>query len=401
MQFKYQAKDTSGNMRTGIVVAATQRSAEELLRENSLIILSLDLVREKFWLKMIPFINSVPTKELVLFSRQLATLITAQISILQALRILLSQVKSRRLLKIVNETISGIESGDSLSLSLSRHSDIFGTVYVNIVRSAELSGSLDKSLTYLADQMEKDYDLNAKITSALIYPIFIVCAIIVVGALMFLFVLPKLTEILQQEGAQLPLLTRGIINFTSFFGHFWWTFLVGAFALVGFYRYITADPQGRYAIDRIKISLPILGEIYQKIYLARFSRNLSTLIVGGIPIIKALEIVADLVNNSIYRKIILEGAEKLVAGKNISDALAGHSEMPQIVTQMIQVGEKTATLTNVLFKLAIYYEREVENSISSLTALIEPIIILVLGLAVGILVAGILLPIYNLASTAA
>jgi len=217
---------------------------------------------------------------------------------------------------------------------------------------------------------------------------------------MFLFIMPGLLDTLTQSGAgSLPTVTLILIAFTNFFGHYWWTFLLGMIALFFVIRYILSTKEGTYYFDRLKISAPIIGPIFIKIYLARFSRNLSTLIIGGIPIIQALQTVAELVNNTIYRGIILDAANTLATGKGIAESFQGHKEMPVIVTQMIQVGEQSATLTNILGKLADYYEKEVDETVGSLTTLIEPIIILILGGAVGILVAGILLPIYNLGSS--
>ena len=399
MQFKYQAKDPNGNLREGIVVAENQNRAEALLGENGLIILDLALVQENIWSRVWPFGRSVPAKEMVLFSRQLSTLIGAQVPILQALRILQEQVTNENLREILGQIVNNVESGDSLSLSISRHPRVFGNVYVNVVHSGELSGSLDRSLNYLADQLEKDYDLNSKVRGAMVYPTFVLGALVLVGTIMFLFILPKLTDVLTEQGGSLPPVTVFLIGFTKFFQVYWWLlFLILFFAILGVRFYVNTIG-GRYVWDRLKIKAPIFGDIFEKIYLARLSRNLSTLIVGGIPIIKALEITSELVNNVIYRDIILDAANKLSSGKTISSAFAGYPEIPKVVTQMIQVGEQSATLTGILQKLAAFYEKEVDGKIGNLATLIEPIIILVLGLAVGILVAGILLPIYNLANS--
>jgi type II secretory pathway component PulF len=400
MQFEYQAKDNSGELRTGIVVAETQGRAEGLLVENGLTILSLTVVKENIWSKVFPFGQGVPSKELVLFSRQLSTLIGAKVPILQSLRILLEQVSNKKLKKIIAEVISSIENGNSLSLSLSRYPNVFGSVYISVIHSGELSGSLENSLNYLSDQLERDYDLTTKVKSAMTYPVFILAALLVIGSLMFLFILPRLTDVLLEQGGQLPPLTLALINFTQFFQKFWWILFLALFGAIIGLRYAANTTEGRYVFDRLKIATPIIGPIFEKIYLARFSRNLSTLIASGIPIIKSLEVVAELVNNVIYRDIILDAAKKLSTGKTIADALSGHKEIPIIVTQMVDVGEKSATLTSILQKLASYYEKEVDAKIATLTSLMEPIIMLVLGLAVGILVAGILLPIYNLASNA-
>lgn len=400
MQFRYQAKDISGNLLEGVVVAEDQRHAETVIQDNGLTILNLEIIKQNLFDKLWPFGKSVPAKEKVLFSRQLATLIGAKVSIMQSLRILEDQVSNPHLKSVIQETISSIEGGNSFSLSLTRHPEVFSNVYVQVVHTGELSGSMDQSLNYLADQIEKDYDLTSKVKSAMTYPLFILSALIVVGSLMFLFILPNLTVILEQQGGKLPFITVVLIAFTKFFKIYWWTFIIGGFAIFAALKYYVSTPPGRRVFDRLKIVSPILGPIFEKIYVARFSRNLSTLVLAGIPIIKALQVVSELVNNVIYRDIIMEAADRLAAGKSIAESLAGHKEIPVIVTQMIQVGEQSATLTDILQKLASYYEKEVDTKIGTLTTLMEPIIMLVLGLAVGILVAGILMPIYNLASNA-
>ncbi len=400
MEFRYRAKDKNGSLREGVVIAEDQEHAEGLIRENDLTIISLAIVEQSIFDKIWPFGKTVPAKEMVLFSRQLSTLIGAKVTILQSLRILLDQVTNSRLKTVIGELINSIESGNSLSLSLARYPHLFGNVYVSVVRTGEISGTLDNSLNYLADQMEKDYDLNSKVKRAMTYPAFILIALIVIGSLMFLFVLPKLTEILEEQGGQLPFITRMLISFTGFFRGYWWSLLIGAVALFFGFRYYINTNTGRYQWDRFKIIVPIFGPIFRQIYLARFSRNLSTLVVSGIPIIKSLQVVSGLVNNVIYKDIILEAAQRLSAGKSIADSLSGHVEIPPIVTQMIQVGEQSASLTAILGKLASYYEKEVDGKIAVLTTLMEPIIMVILGIAVGILVAGILLPIYNLASSA-
>jgi type IV pilus assembly protein PilC len=402
MRYRYEAKNTNGGFRQGYIIAQDQAHAEALLTENGLVILTLAEQAEPLLdrLNIFGIGKSVPIKEMVLFARQLSTLIGAQVPLLQSLRILLVQITNEYLKKITQEVIDSIEGGDSLSLSLSRYPEVFGNVFVNVVHAGELSGTLDKSLLYLADQMEKDYELNHKVRSAMTYPIFVLAAVVLVGGFMFIFILPNLESVIIDQGGNIPLTTQLLISFTNFLTRYWWAIIVAFCALVAGFKYALKTVPGRYAWDRFKVSAPILGNIFQKIYLARFSRNLSTLIMGGIPIIKALQIVGELVSNVVYKDIILDAADKLTAGKQISEALMGHKEIPPIVTQMVQVGEQSATLTSILAKLATFYEKEVDSVIGSLTTLLEPIIILVLGVAVGVLCAGILLPIYTLGTSA-
>lgn len=400
MKFAYKAKNKTGEIKIGVVVAADQPRAEQLLAENGLTIISLERREESYFAKINPFGKSVNNKDLVLFSRQLSTLISARVPILQSLRILEDQIIHGFLLSVIRELVASIENGENLSLALSKHPNVFSDVYVNLVKSGEASGSLDKSFAYLADQLEKDYELKVKVKSALTYPTFVIAALGIVAVLMFKFVLPKLTAVLEEQGGELPTISRGLIAFTRFFDQFWWLiFLVFGCVIIGA-RYFLSTQNGKHQWDKIKIRLPVAGDIFQKIYLARFSRNLSTLVMGGIPIIKAMQIVADVINNSVYKFLVNEAVVKISSGKSVSESLAGHAEFPAIIIQMIRVGEQTARLDDILAKMASFYEKEVDNKVSTLATLLEPVIMIVLGIGVGLLVAGILLPIYNLASTA-
>ncbi|MFI5206080.1 MAG: type II secretion system F family protein, partial [Candidatus Paceibacterales bacterium] len=368
-----------------------QNKAESLLAQNGLVIISLDKQDEgDLFQRLNPFGKSVNNKELVLFSRQLSTLISARVPIIQALRILQEQVTGKYLLVILGDLISSLENGDSLSSAMSKYGNIFGNVYISLVKSGEIAGNLDKSLVYLADQLEKDYELKSKVKSAMTYPLFVLSALVIIGLLMFKFVLPNLTSVLQEQGGTLPTVSVWLIAATKFFNNFWWLVLLAIASLILGVRFFINTPSGRYQWDTLKIHFPIIGDIFKKIYLARFSRNLSTLVLGGIPIIKALEIVSETINNVIYRDILMQTVAQISAGKSISEGLAGHSEFPSIVTQMVKVGEQTAQLDDILGKLAGFYEKEVDTKVSTLTTLLEPLIMIILGIGVGILVAGIL-----------
>lgn len=398
MKFLYQARNKEGQIKTGVVVANDQMRAEQLLEENGLVIVSLEEQKDDIFDQLNPFGKSVSNKDIVLFSRQLSTLISARVPILQALRILEDQITNQYLLSIIRDLISSVENGESLSLSMTKHPRVFGTVYVSLVKSGEASGSLDKALVYLSDQLEKDYELLSKVKGAMTYPTFVLGALGVVGILMFKFVLPNLTSVLEEQGGSLPTVSVYLIAFTKWFGVYWWAVILLVVGGILGFRFYIRTTMGRYQWDRLKLHLPIAGDILRKIYLTRFSRNLSTLVVGGIPIIKAMEIVSDIIGNVIYRDLLLNAVAEIQNGKSISDGLSGHSEFPLIVIQMIKVGEQTAQLDDILAKLASFYEKEVDNKISTLTTLLEPIIMIILGLGVGVLVAGVLMPIYNMAS---
>lgn len=398
MRFLYQARNRTGDFKKGIVTAASQAKAEQLLTDNGLVIISLKEQRESVLNKLDIFSSRVSYKDLVLFSRQFSTLVAARVPIVQALRILESQVSSKGLVTITKSLVQAVESGESLSSALSKHPRVFGNIYISLVKSGEASGQVAESLSYLADQLEKDYDLRSRVKSAMTYPAFVLSALVIVGVLMFKFVLPNLVSVLKEQNAELPLVSKILISFTDFFEVYWWIVLLALAGIAIGVRFFVQSEGGRYAWDSLKMKLPVLGQVLEKIYLARFARNLSTLVAGGIPIIKALQIISEIINNVIYRDILLEAAQQVTNGKSISDSLSRHKEFPPLVTQMVRVGEQTAQLDTILLKLAVFYEKEVDAKVSTLSSLLEPIIMLILGLGVGVLVAGVLLPIYNLAS---
>lgn len=400
MEYSYQARDNSGKLKTGTVEAANEAGAYDILQQHGLIVIKILPSNKISILERVRIFDRVSPKEIVLFSRQLATLINAKVPIVQALNILQSQVSSRKLKLSIGEVSQRVESGDSLSSAISRYPGIFSNLYVNLVRAGELSGTMDESLAYLANQLEKDYDLRSKVVGAMTYPIFILVALVIVGFLMFLYVLPPLMSVLKESSVELPITTKILISTTNIVQGFWWLILIVLVGTVVGVRYFITTPTGRFLFDNIKIRAPIFGKLFQKIYMSRFARNLATLIAGGIPIVKALEAVADIVGNEVYREIIIEAADQVRNGKSIASALTTRAEFPAIVAQMTQIGESTGRLQEILEKLAIFYEKEVEGVLKILTTLLEPIIMMLLGLAVAVMVAGILLPIYNLAGAA-
>ncbi len=395
MEFSYQARDNEGRLKTGTVEANTEAGAFDVLQNHGLIVIKILPVSRVSILERVKFFDRVSPKDIVLFSRQLATLINAKVPIVQALTILQTQVSSAKLKSVIGEIAQHVESGESLSSALARYPKVFSSLYVNLTRAGELSGTMDESLGYLANQLEKDYDLRSKVIGSLTYPLFIVGALLIVGFLMFIYVLPPLVSVLQESSVDLPFTTRILIAVTHLLKNYWWAIFAALIGLAVGVRFYIQTAGGRYVVDLLKIKVPVFGPLFKKIYMARFSRNLATLVAGGIPIVKALEAVADIIGNSIYRDIVLEAADQVRNGKSIASALTMHPEFPAIVGQMTQIGESTGRLTEILDKLAMFYEKEVDGVLKILTTLLEPIIMMLLGLAVAVMVAGILLPIYK------
>ena len=399
MIFNYKVKGPEGVIQKGAVEAASEKQASAMLYRHGLTVLSLEpeevtLPLDSFF----PFLNRVSRKELVLFSRQFATLINSKVPIIQSLDILSEQISSKKLREAIGVMASDIEGGKKLSDSISKFPNIFSSLYINLIRSGELSGSLDESLTFLADQEERDYDLASKIKGAMTYPIFIVSAIVIVGGLMFTFVLPQMIGMLQEAEVELPVTTKILIFLTDAIQNYWWLMAMASVGVVVGFHFYVRSPAGRFVWDQLKIKTPIMGPLLRNIYMSRFSRNLATLVIGGIPIVKSLNTVAEIVGNTIYKNIIKDAAKQVETGKSMADVFEKENQMPKIVTQMVRIGEQTGSLGEILGKLADFYDKEVERTLNTLTTLLEPIIMLLLGMAVAVMVAGILLPIYNLAS---
>ncbi len=387
-------------MQTGTVEAPTKDTAIETLHRYGLIILEIAEEKKGFGLSLgseLPFFNKVKSQDIVVFSRQLAVLFDAQVPLVQALKTLAEQ-SPPTLKKIVVEIAGDVDSGTALSQSLEKFSKVFSFFYVSVVRAGEASGRLQEVLNYLADHEERAYDLNKKVKGALTYPIFIISSLVAVGAAMMIFVVPQLTSVLEESGQELPVLTKLIIALSDFLRGYWWLGILIIIGIVVGIMYALKTPAGQDYWDKIKLKLPIFGNIFKKIYLARFSENLSTLIKGGIPIIQSLTITADVVGNAVYKAIILKAREEVRRGSTINSVFASNASVPPMVAQMIMIGEQTGRLDVLLNKVAVFFKKDVDNIMENLTSLIQPVLILILGGAAGVLVAAILLPIYNLSS---
>lgn len=398
--FDYKAKDKQGNTVVGAVEAPTENVANDVLKEKDLIILSLSERRKTtLFQASLPFLNRVKVRDVVIFARQLAVMISATVPIVQALRILTRQTENVTFKIIISEIADEVDGGAKLSSSLARYPQVFSDFFIHMIRSGETTGKLDETLNYLADQQEKDYDLRSKIRGAMTYPIFILSGIVVIGTIMMIFVIPRLTEIILESGVELPLTTKILIATSSFLQHQWWLLLIILIGLFVGYRTYSRTEGGRYQIDSLKLRFPIFGSIYRRIYLTRFSQGLATLLQSGIPLTRSLEIVADVIGNRVYRDLTTKTIKEIEDGNPISTIFAQSNQVPAILTQMMNVGEQTGRLDQILSKLADFYSREVENDVKNLVTLIEPLILMLLGLAVGVLVSAILLPIYNVSTS--
>ena len=387
-----------GESQSGSIEAANMGIAINSLQNRGLIITTIKPAEGKtsFASLGFSFFNRVRTKDIVILSRQLATLFEAKVSILESFQLLSSQTKNAKLKASLSEVVEDIRGGNTLSAAMSKHPDVFSKFYVNMVRSGEESGKLEEIFESLADHLERSYKLVSKAKNALVYPIFVVGAFFAVMFLMLTFVIPKLTAILTEVGQDIPFYTKIVIGVSNVFKDFGVFLLIAlAIGFVFLWRYIKTE-SGRISFSSFQLSVPFIGDLYKKFYLARITDNMETLLSSGVSAVKALEISADVVGNKIYEKILFDAAEKVKGGSPISDALDKYDEISILVVQMIRTGEKTGKLDFMLKTLGKFYKREVDNVVETLVGLIEPVMIVVLGGSVGLLLVSILGPIYNI-----
>lgn len=396
--FKYKALNQERKLVTGVIDARTKDEATEILQEKGLTVASLSdgSAGSGFNISL----DRISAKEIVVFSRQFAVLISANVSLVQSLYVLSEQMENMKFKAIVADVAGEIDGGARLSDSLARYPKVFSSFYVNVVKSGETSGKLDEILNYLADELEKDYDMNSKIKGAMMYPAFVLSGMCIVGVVMIIFVVPKMTEVLEQSGQELPMATKILIATSDFLAAYW-ALLLAAIP-VGFFsiRAMMAMPTARRMMDIGILYLPIFGKLFQRIYLVRFTRSMETLLVGGVNISKGLTITADVVTNSVYRDLILKTKKRVEDGESISGAFAESKEVPKMVSQMLGIGEKTGKLDVILARITEFYTREIDNIVANLMTLMEPIIMVIMGIAVGIMVAAVMMPMYNMAGGA-
>lgn len=393
--FQYRAKTKEGEARSGTIESSSREAALDVLQQNDLLVLSVNEVAKPSVFET-PFGSRIKQKDIVVFSRQLATLFEARIPVVSALKTLLSGTQKPALRSAIAEITDDVAGGMALSQALAKHPSIFSPFYMNLVRSGEESGKLQDVFTYLADYLERSYYLATKARNSMIYPAFVLFTFIGVLTVMLVAVLPRLLTIFQETGQTVPFYTQAIIYLSLFlkqWGLALLTFIVAGLILL--WRW-SLTPKGRLYLHRLQITAPILGEIYQKLYMARLTDNLRTLFISGIPILRALTITGDVVGNEVYKQALEQAVESVKGGSTISSAFEKTSEIPVLVTHMIRVGEASGRLDSVLGNVAKFYQREVDSAFENLVALIEPALIIFLGVGVGILVAAVLVPLYNL-----
>ncbi len=398
MLFTYHAIDQDGHERDGTIEAPSQEVAVSALQRRNLIISAIKSAEKRsLFEKSQLFLGRVSNKDVVILSRQIATLFEAQVSALRVFRLLAAEVENKQLAVVLSAVGDDLQGGSPISKALARHSNVFTAFYVNMVRAGEESGKLPETFVYLADYLDRSYDVISKVENALIYPIFVIVVFFGVMALMLTLVIPKISAILVDSGQAIPIYTSIVIGLSNFLIQYG-IFALIAFIALGFYAWqLGKTESGKLVLDRLKLSVPYVGDLYKKLYLSRIADNFSTMLLSGVSVVEAIEITGSVVGNTAYEVVLSEVGKDVKGGSSISDALGKHPQMPGVMVAMTKVGEETGELGKILTTLSKFYNREVTDAVDTLVGLIEPIMIVLLGLGVGTLLAAVLLPIYNLA----
>lgn len=400
MLFNYEAITNTGEKKIGSVDASSKDLAIAAIQRRGYIISSIKEggIRRSLFSDISFFGNKkVPMKDIVIMSRQMSTLFESQVAALKAFNLLSENTENRVLAKILNDVAEDIKSGVYISVALSKHKDVFSEFYVNMVKSGEESGKLTQSFAYLADYLDRQYQLTSKTKNALIYPGFVIGVFLIVMVMMFTFIIPKLSVIIKESGVDIPFFTRIIMTLSDLAVRYGIFFLIAVIGFIIYLVHYSRTPSGKIYFDKLKITFPIFKNIYSKLYLSRISDNMDTMLSSSIPIVRSIELTSDVVGNRVYENILKGVAESVKSGSSLSDAFAKHKEIPSIMSGMIKVGEETGSLGNILKTLGHFYSREVNEAVDTMVSLIEPIMIIFLGLGVGVLLSSVLMPIYNIA----
>lgn len=401
LSYAYTARDpATGEKIKSTVQADTEGAASKLIRSQGLAPIDIKLVDgagNSFNL-IDKYRSRIKTKEKIVFSRQMSTLINAGLPLVQSLRSVNDQTTNKAFKVVISQIINDVEGGAAFSAALEKHPKVFNHVYVNLIAAGEVSGTLDKALERIAFQQEKDAEIMSKVRGAMAYPAIVILVMIAVVGFMIVKVLPQV-EIIYADmpGAELPLITKILLAISHFVTDRWWLVLI-ILGILGFAltRYARTGP-GKEVIDRFKMTVWPIGSLFMKLYMARFARTGTTLVSTGVPLIQMLEIVAQSVNNIHIERSISKAIEKVKGGKSLADSLEGDPNFLPLVPNMLRIGEQSGSLENMLEKTADYYEKEVDNQIKTISTIIEPLLMVILGVVAFIIVAAVLLPIYGLA----
>jgi type IV pilus assembly protein PilC len=394
--YAYRVREPGGKIRTGTLIGDNQGVVVTRLREQGLVPISIEVKKAGLQREFSFRPGRVKLKAIAIFSRQFATMVNSGLPILRALAILADQTESKELARVIGEVRISVERGSSLSEALAKHPKAFNNLYVAMVRSGEVGGVLDAVLLRLADSIEREVSLRQKIKSAMTYPVVVLVMVTMILAAMLLFIVPQFETIYAQLGSKLPLPTRLLLAVSKGVRTYWWMFiLIGVGIGVAIRRYKKTE-RGRMQFDVLKLKVPVFGGLFHKTALSRFANTLGVLLRSGVPILQALDIVKETVNNAVLSKAVTDVQASVKEGESIAGPLGSHAVFPPMVVQMLAIGEETGAVDTMLDKVAQFYDEEVAATVEALTSLIEPIMIAFIGGAVGVAVIALYLPMFNL-----
>lgn len=394
--YVYKARTVGGDVQSGELSASSEADVIGLLRRRRLVVTS---VREKPKELNLSLGSRVKTKDLVMFTRQFATMINAGLPLVQSLDILASQQEKAKVADKIKAILNDVESGSTLADAMRHHRDFFSDVYINMVAAGEAGGILDTILLRLADYLEAAESLRRKVRGAMFYPATVMGFAMMAIAVLLIFVIPTFAGFFESAGVALPLPTRIVMGLSDFMLGYWWAVLAGIGIAAYLFRMYRQTPGGHLATDRAMLRMPVLGNVLRKAAIARFSRTLGTLVSSGVPILEGLEITAKTAGNKVVENAVQESRVSIAGGETIAEPLKKSGVFPPMVVQMINVGEQTGGLDEMLEKIADFYDDEVEAAVAALTSIIEPVMIVFLGLVVGGMVVAMYLPIFDIIQT--
>lgn len=401
MKYSYQARSKEGKIEVGTVEASSKEAAAVLLQKYNIFVTSLkEESSQNIFLKKLTFVSKISKKDLAIFSRQLAVMLESRVPVTQSLAGLAAQTSKEIFKEKIIKISQLVDEGNSLSIAFHYYPDVFSTFYVSLIKTGEASGKISESLYYLADHLEREHDIESQIRGAMIYPIFVVSVLLVVITIVMFVVMPRISELIKQTTTNPPIFTVLMLKSYDFLSHYGWIVVLSFFVMVGFIIYYFKTAKGKQVYDKLSLNAPVIGGFFKKIFLIRFTENLSTLISAGLSINSALKITKDTIDNYIYKQIVSETEEGVSEGEKISSVLVKHQEyIPPFVVQMVEVGEQTGKLDKNLMEVVNFYQKEVKREVDTFIAMLEPILIIFLGAVVALLAISVLSPLYGALGT--
>jgi type IV pilus assembly protein PilC len=398
--FTYKALDAQGNERSGTIDAVNLDVAIVAIQRRGLVISNIESAEKKSFTlgSRFGFLDRIKNSDVVILSRQITTLFEAQVSALRAFQLLAAEARTPKIAEKLSAVANDIQGGSTISTALSHHPDVFTPFYVNMVKAGEESGKLDETFSFLADYLDRNYEITQKARNALIYPAFVMSTFLIVMILMMTLVVPRLAVMLTDVGQSIPVYTKVVIAMSTFISHYILLIIIIIVAMAVFLVRYAKTEAGTRAISKARMQIPYVGTVYRKLFLSRLADNLSTMLRSGIQILRGIEITGTVVGDPVYQGVLKQVSNDIKGGLPVSEAFRRHEEFPGIVVAMIKIGEETGNMGSILETMAKFYRREVNNSIDTLVGLIEPFMIVMLAVGVGVLLSAVLIPIYNIAS---